>query len=244
MRKTVRRPGKPRNTRPRREKRSALVAPAPAAVNPVPIVGVGASAGGLDAFRQLLEALPADTGLAYVLVQHLDPHHESLLANILSKSTSMPVSEVRGDVPVEANRIYIVPPSRDIVLAEGILKLVPRTKTGGQHMPIDYFLRTLAAVQGSRAIGVILSGMASDGTLGLKAIKAEGGIAFAQDPASAQADGCRAAPSTRGAWISCCPPPASPRSCRAWASIPTSPGTRPPKRAGRTAMPTRRRPRA
>lgn len=158
-------------------------------MNPVPIVGVGASAGGLDAFRQLLEALPADTGLAYVLVQHLDPHHESLLANILSKSTSMPVSEVKSDVPVEANRIYIVPPSRDIVLAEGILKLVPRTKTGGQHMPIDYFLRTLAAVQGSRAIGVILSGMASDGTLGLKAIKAEGGIAFAQDPASAQADG-------------------------------------------------------
>jgi two-component system CheB/CheR fusion protein len=153
------------------------------------VVGVGASAGGLDAFRQLLKALPADTGLAYVFVQHLDPRHESVLAELLSKSTSMPVAEVKGDVRVEANRVYILPPSRDIVLAEGTLKLVPRTKTGGQHMPIDYFLRTLAAVQGARSIGVILSGMASDGTLGLKAIKAEGGIAFAQDPDSAQADG-------------------------------------------------------
>jgi two-component system, chemotaxis family, CheB/CheR fusion protein len=156
---------------------------------PVPIVGVGASAGGLDAFRQLLEALPVDTGMAYVLVQHLDPRHESILADLLSKSTSMPVAEVKGDVAVLPDRVYIVPPSRDIVLEDGMLRLVPRTRTAGRHMPIDYFLRTLAAVQGSRGIGVILSGMATDGTLGLEALKAEGGITFAQDPSGAQSDG-------------------------------------------------------
>jgi two-component system CheB/CheR fusion protein len=151
-----------------------------------PIVGIGASAGGLDAFRQLLEALPADTGMAYVLVQHLHPKHGSILAELLSKATRMTVVEVKGDVRVEPNRVYVIPPSRDIVLVEGVLKLVPRSRTDGAHMPIDSFLRTLAEGQGRQGIGVILSGMASDGTLGLAAIKAEGGIAFAQDPGSAK----------------------------------------------------------
>ncbi|HVR70690.1 MAG TPA: chemotaxis protein CheB [Vicinamibacteria bacterium] len=149
-------------------------------------MGIGASAGGLDAFRQLLAALPADTGMAYVLVQHLHPKHESILAELLSKATRMTVAEVTGDVRVEPNRVYVIPPTEDIVLSEGALKLVPRSRTGGFHMPIDAFLRTLAEGQGSQAIGVILSGMASDGTLGLTAIKAEGGIAFAQDPGSAR----------------------------------------------------------
>jgi two-component system CheB/CheR fusion protein len=157
-------------------------------VTPFPIVGIGASAGGLDAFRRLLAALPADTGMAYVLVQHLDPKHESILAELLSKATRMSVAEVTGDVRVEPNHIYVIPPSQDIVLAQGMLKLVPRSRTGGSHMPIDSFLRTLADGQGSQGIGVILSGMASDGTLGLTAIKAEGGIAFAQDPGSAKHD--------------------------------------------------------
>src|SRR4029077_9627135 len=115
--------------------------PSPAAdvvVRPsFPIVGIGASAGGLDAFRQLLGALATDTGLAYVVVQHLDPRHESILADLLSEATSMDVSEVKGDARVEANRIYVIPPSQDIVFAEGMLKLVPRSKTGGAHMPID-----------------------------------------------------------------------------------------------------------
>jgi len=156
---------------------------------PFPIVGIGASAGGLEAFRQLLGALPADTGMAYVLVQHLDPRHESILAELLSQTTKMPVSEVKGDIRVQPNRVYVIPPSQDIGIVDGILKLVPRSQTGRPHMPIDYFLRTLAEVQGSRGIGVILSGTATDGTLGLKALKAEGGIAFAQDPSSAQFDG-------------------------------------------------------
>jgi two-component system CheB/CheR fusion protein len=155
---------------------------------PCPIVGIGASAGGLEAFRQLLGALPADTGMAYVLVQHLDPRHESILADLLSQTTKMPVCEVKADVRVEPNRVYVIPPSQDIGMVDGILKLVPRSESG-PHMPIDYFLRTLAEVQGSQGIGVVLSGTATDGTLGLKAIKAEGGIAFAQDPGSAQFDG-------------------------------------------------------
>jgi two-component system CheB/CheR fusion protein len=151
-----------------------------------PIVGIGASAGGLEAFRRLLSALPSDTGMAYVLVQHLDPHHESILAELLSEATRMEVAEVKADVRVEPNRVYVIPPSKGLILADGMLKLVPRGPPGAAHMPIDSFLKTLATVQASQAIGVILSGMGTDGTLGLQAIEAEGGIAFAQEPASAQ----------------------------------------------------------
>ena len=110
--------------------------------HPFPIVGIGASAGGLEAFRRLLGALPTDTGMAYVLVQHLDPRHESILAELLSHATGMAVAEVKGDVRVEPNRVYVIPPSEDIVLADGMLKLVPRSQTGSSHMPIDSFLRT------------------------------------------------------------------------------------------------------
>jgi two-component system, chemotaxis family, CheB/CheR fusion protein len=157
--------------------------------NAFPIVGVGASAGGLEAFRQLLGALPIDTGMAYVLVQHLDPHHESILAELLAKGSRMPVSEVKADTAVEANHIYVTPGQHDVVLEGDMLNLVPRTTTGGRHLPIDSFLRTLAEARGSKAIGVILSGTGSDGTLGAQAIKSEGGIAFAQDPESAAYDG-------------------------------------------------------
>jgi two-component system CheB/CheR fusion protein len=150
---------------------------------------VGASAGGLEAFRQLLAALPANTGMAYVLVQHLDPRHESILAELLAKGSRMPVSEVKEDTAVQPNHIYVTPGRQDVTIQGGTLKLVPRTTMRGQHMPIDSFLRTLAEAQGAKAIGVILSGTASDGTLGVKAIKAEGGIAFAQDPGSAAYDG-------------------------------------------------------
>jgi two-component system CheB/CheR fusion protein len=162
---------------------------ASAAASSFPIVGIGASAGGLDAFRRLLGALAHDTGMAYVLVQHLDPNHESILAELLSEATRMEVSEVKGDMRVEPNHVYVIPPSKGLILVDGMLKLVPRGPAGSVHMTIDSFLRSLADVQGSQAIGVILSGMGSDGTLGLQAIEAEGGIAFAQDPASAKSDG-------------------------------------------------------
>ena len=154
-----------------------------------PIVGVGASAGGLDAFKQLLGALPVDTGMAFVLVQHLDPSHDSILAELLAKASRMPVSEVQADTTVEPDHVYVTPGRKDVALEGNVLTLVPRITTGGRHLPIDSFLRTLAEARGSRAVGVILSGTGSDGTLGATAIKAQGGIAFAQDPESAAHDG-------------------------------------------------------
>jgi two-component system CheB/CheR fusion protein len=154
-----------------------------------PIVGVGASAGGLEAFSQLLEHLPIDTGMAFVLIQHLAPKHESMLTELLSKKTSMPVSEVKDGMKVEPDHVYVIPPNKNMDILNGSLHLLPRTDNHEHHMPIDYFLRSLAVDQSSRAIGVILSGTASDGALGMKSIKAEGGITFAQDEKSAKYHG-------------------------------------------------------
>jgi two-component system CheB/CheR fusion protein len=154
-----------------------------------PVVGIGASAGGLEAFTQLLRALPDETGAGFVLIQHLDPTHHSILTELLSKATGMPVSEAKEDMEVEPNHVYVIPPNQNMAISDGTLKLTPRTETRGQSMPIDHFLRSLAEDQGSTSIGVILSGTGSDGTLGLAAIKAEGGITFAQEEKSAKYDG-------------------------------------------------------
>jgi two-component system CheB/CheR fusion protein len=149
-----------------------------------PIVGIGGSAGGLNAFTRLLHALPNDTDMAFVIVQHLDPHHTSHLADILTKSTTMPVRSVEDGLRIEPNQVYVIPPNTTMVLEDGVLRLVPRDP--GLHLPVDAFFTSLARVQGSRAIGVILSGNASDGSQGVKAIKEECGLTFAQDEASAQ----------------------------------------------------------
>jgi two-component system, chemotaxis family, CheB/CheR fusion protein len=154
----------------------------------VAVVGVGASAGGLDAFKQLLARLPVDTGMAFVLVTHLDPKHESILPELLARATQLPVSEVEDGTPVAPNHIYVMPRNTSMAIEGGALRLRPRDKGRGQHHPIDAFLQTLAEDQSTRAIGVILSGTATDGTLGLEAIKAEGGITFAQEPKSAKYD--------------------------------------------------------
>ncbi len=146
-----------------------------------PVVGIGASAGGLEAFTQLLQNLPANTGMAFVLVQHLDPHHESILSELLSTQTQMPVTQAVQETSVEPNHVYIIPPNTRMEIEGGVLKLTPRTSDRARHLPIDYFLSSLAGDQHSRAIGVILSGTASDGTIGLKEIKMKGGITFAQD---------------------------------------------------------------
>lgn len=151
-----------------------------------PIVGIGASAGGLEALKGVLRFLPNDAGMAYVVVQHLDPKHESLLPDLLARATRMQVHEAREDMEVFANQVYVIAPNTDMTLAQDMLQLVPRTEARGQHLSIDTFLRSLAESRASRAMGVILSGMAADGTLGLQAIKAAGGMTFAQDPASAQ----------------------------------------------------------
>jgi two-component system CheB/CheR fusion protein len=154
-----------------------------------PIVGVGASAGGLETFSQLLQELPPDTGMGYVLIQHLDPKHESMLTSLLTRTTPMPVVEAADGLSVEPNHVYVIPPNTNLGILHGTLHLMPRGDPHKQHLPVDYFLRSLSEDQGARAIGVILSGTASDGALGLKAVKAEGGITLAQDPASAKYDG-------------------------------------------------------
>ena len=150
------------------------------------IVGVGASAGGLQALRQLLTRLPADTGMAFVIVQHLDPSHPSLLANVLAGETSMAVREAADGTRVQPNRVYVIPPAADLRVKQGVLVLVARQQPGRLHLPIDAFFESLAEDQPGRAIGVVLSGSGSDGTEGLRAIKNAGGITFAQEPASAQ----------------------------------------------------------
>ena len=147
---------------------------------------------------QLLGALPLDTGMAFVLVQHLDRDHESQLAQILSRTTALPVREIRNGEPVQANHVYVIPRDRTLTVAEGVLKIRPRERTRAPRRPIDSFFESLAQDRRELAVGVVLSGTASDGTLGLAAIKAEGGITFAQDdsakqdsmPRSAVAAGC------------------------------------------------------
>jgi two-component system CheB/CheR fusion protein len=165
----------------------------------VPVVGIGASAGGLQAVTKLLKKLSADTGMAYVFVSHLSPDHVSLLAEILTKATSMPVADARNGTEVLADHVYIMPPNVGISIAAGVLRLAARPVGAAGLRPIDSFFRSLAEDQKARAIGIVLSGTLSDGTLGLKAIKTEGGITFAQDeqsaihsgmPHSAIASGC------------------------------------------------------
>ena len=156
---------------------------------PVPIVGIGASAGGLEAFEAFFHACPADTGMGFVLVPHLDPDHISLLTEILQRSTTMPVVEAVDQVAVAPNHVYIIPPNREMSIFDGVLQLHLPEQPRGQRMPIDGFLRTLAKDQAERAIGIILSGTATDGTLGLRAIFGAGGVCLVQDPASARYDG-------------------------------------------------------
>ncbi len=154
--------------------------------NLFPVVGVGASAGGLSAFKALLEAIPEDSGMAFVLVQHLAPTHESLLPELLQKVTAIPVLEISDDIKVEPDHIYILPSNKMLVANDGLLQLSPRSSQKSElNLPIDLFFASLAEVHQSDAIGVVLSGTGSDGTKGLKAIKNHGGITLAQDEASA-----------------------------------------------------------
>src|SRR5262245_14841019 len=153
-----------------------------------PIVGIGASAGGIEAFSQLLRALPTDTGMAFVLVQHLDPTHKSQLPDVLSRTTAMPVVAVTDGLRVECNHVYAIPANADMTVGGGVFALTPRSKSD-RHTPIDHFFRSLAEELEARAIGVVLSGTGTDGTLGLQAIKAEGGFTFVQDERSAKHPG-------------------------------------------------------
>ena len=159
--------------------------------NLFPVVGIGASAGGLDAFKKLLHAIPENSGMAYVLVQHLAPNHESLLPELLQRVTTIPVVQTTDDIKVLPNHIYIIPSNKMMEANNGVLQLTPRASRPDNTLnhPIDLFFKSLAEVYQSHAIGVVLSGTATDGTKGLKAIKDYGGITFAQDEASAAFEG-------------------------------------------------------
>jgi len=156
-----------------------------------PIVGIGASAGGLAAFQAFFSGMPADTepGMAFVLVQHLAPDYKSILVEIVQRFKRMQVFEAIDGVVVQPNCVYIIPPNRDITLKQGSLNLVEPSAPRGQRFPIDSFFRSLAQDQGELAIGIVLSGTGSDGTLGVQAIKGEGGMVMAQTPESSEYDG-------------------------------------------------------
>ncbi|MFT5783408.1 MAG: two-component system CheB/CheR fusion protein [Candidatus Krumholzibacteriia bacterium] len=156
-----------------------------------PIVGIGASAGGLAAFEAFFSGMPAktDPSMAFVLVQHLAPDHKSILGELIGRYTRMQVFEVTDGMVVKPNCAYIIPPNHDMAFLNGALQLMEPAKPRGQRLPIDFFFRSLAQDQHERAICIVLSGTGSDGTLGLRAIKGEGGMAMAQNPESTEYDG-------------------------------------------------------
>ena len=154
-----------------------------------PVVGIGASAGGLEALHQFLAHVPERSGMAYVVVQHLDPTHKGMLVELLQRATRMPVQQTTDLMVVEPDQVYVIPPNKDMSLLHGTLHLLPQSSPRGLSLPIDFFFRSLAEDQQERSIGVILSGMGSDGTLGLRAIKEKAGAAFVQALGSAKFDG-------------------------------------------------------
>jgi two-component system CheB/CheR fusion protein len=156
---------------------------------PLPIVGIGASAGGLEALEQFLGHVPAESGLAFVIVQHLDPTHKGIMPELLQRGTRMKVLQVKDRTKVRPNCVYVIPPNKDMSILRGVLHLLEPAAPRGLRLPIDFFLRSLAQDQQERSIGVILSGMGSDGTLGLRAIKERAGVVLVQEPATAKFDG-------------------------------------------------------
>ena len=154
-----------------------------------PVVALGASAGGLDAFKKFFDALPANSGMAFVLIQHLDPTHESLMVNLLAGHTRMKVLQATDRMRLARDHVYLIPPGAYLAINDGILRLSKPLERHGARMPFDFFLRSLAAACGERAICAILSGTGTDGSLGLKAVKEKGGLVIVQDPEEAAFDG-------------------------------------------------------
>ncbi len=154
-----------------------------------PVIGIGASAGGLEALELFLRNVPSGSGMAFVIVQHLDPTHKGMMAELLQRATKMPVVQVTDRLKVEPDRVYIIPPNKDMSMLHGVLHLLPPMAPRGLRLPIDFFFRSLADDLREHSVGVILSGMGSDGTLGLRAIKEKAGAVFVQEPASAKFEG-------------------------------------------------------
>ena len=168
-----------------------LVKPNPSFEESFPIVGIGASAGGLAAFEAFFSGMPADVepGMAFVLVQHLAPDHSSILTTLMQRYTRMKVYEVEDGMTVQINCAYIIPPNRDMAFLNGTLQLMEPTEPRGHRLPVDFLFRSLAQDQHERAIGIVLSGTGSDGSLGVRAIKSEGGMVMVQLPDSCEFDG-------------------------------------------------------
>ncbi len=154
-----------------------------------PIVGIGASAGGLEALELFLKNVPEGSGMAFVIVQHLDPTHKGIMPELLQRATAMKVVQVKDRTRVQPDCVYVIPPNKDMSILHGVLHLLDPVAPRGLRLPIDFFFRSLADDSEERSVGVILSGMGTDGTLGLKAIKGKAGVVFVQDPASAKFDG-------------------------------------------------------
>ena len=154
----------------------------------IPVVGIGGSAGAMEPFKTFFSSMPADSGAAFVVIQHLAPAHESLLPEILAQHTRMMVVQAQDAMPVEPNSVYVIPPNHYLTIREGVLHLVEPIKQAGIRMPIDFFFRSLAEDRRERAICILFSGASSDGTQGVRAVRGEGGLSIAQDPQTAQFD--------------------------------------------------------
>ena len=170
---------------------SRLAPPAEDVSSHFPVVGIGASAGGLDACKKLVSALPAVTGMAFVLIQHLDPTHQSMMVDLLSGHTTMTVSQANNGMPIEREHLYVPFPPGTYLLSvmDGVLRLSPPQARHGARLPFDFLLHSLASDRGASAICVVLSGSGADGSLGLKSIRQHHGFVIAQDPEEAGFDG-------------------------------------------------------
>jgi two-component system CheB/CheR fusion protein len=156
-----------------------------------PIIGLGASAGGLEAIEQFLRHVPPKSGLGFVIVQHLDPTHKGLMVELLQRSTPMPVIQIKDRTKIEPDHVYVIPPNKDLSILRGILHLLHPSAPRGLRLPIDFFFRSLVEDRGEHSIGVILSGMGSDGSLGLRAIKEKAGAVSSKRPKQPNSIACR-----------------------------------------------------
>jgi two-component system CheB/CheR fusion protein len=183
---------KRKSSPPRRQKKPRPAAPenapAPPAGVSFPIVGIGASAGGLEALEQFLGHVPKQSGMAFVIVQHLDPTHKGIMPELLQRATGMRVIQVKDRTPVRPDFVYVIPPNRDMSILHGVLHLLKPAAPRGLRLPIDFFFRSLAHDQQEHSVGVILSGMGSDGTMGARTIKERAGVVLVQEPTSAKFD--------------------------------------------------------
>jgi two-component system CheB/CheR fusion protein len=174
---------------PRKPRRQQAASASPTVSADTVIVAVGASAGGLNACRKLLNALPADSGMAFIIVQHLDPTHDSMLVELLGSYTAMTVRQAEDGMSVAPDHVYVIPPGTYLSVALGTLHVSAPGARHGARLPFDFLLQSLARAQGARSVSVVLSGTGSDGSLGLRALKAQGGLVLAEAPEEAEYDG-------------------------------------------------------